>query len=341
MLTFLCVLNTKNPNSSNPKDRFLKNHVYDLKHSIEKFYTSKHNFYCLSDVKLDFCEYIPLTDNNYGYWAKLELFKHDLGKCIYFDLDVIIQKNIDWLDEINIDKNNFWTINCNLNKKSMNSSLMCWEGKIEQIYKDFNKNFIANGDEYATLKPSEMIYKYGDQSWIYDQLTNTDIKINFVKKNIEHIQFACLEDIQKADIIFLSGTNRKKDFEYSEYYKSYIKTNNINEFSLLFYHDNLNVIKQVMKLKKIEITEKNILTFIITFLKIKLNFIKEIELECYDFKNQKVKIFKRLDPFRYFYTNDIVSCLSIFMSMSSPNLIKSMEHNLKRYEKKLEEINKQ
>lgn len=75
-------------------------HVKKLKYGVENASERNIRFVCLTDFDfIDFCEVIPLKHNWDGWWSKIELFRPDLGieNAIYFDLDVIILRNIDEL----------------------------------------------------------------------------------------------------------------------------------------------------------------------------------------------------------------------------------------------------
>lgn len=75
-------------------------YVRKLKNGVENASKGSIRFICLTDLKsIDFCETIPLKHNWNGWWSKIELFRPDLnvGKAIYFDLDVLILKDIEQL----------------------------------------------------------------------------------------------------------------------------------------------------------------------------------------------------------------------------------------------------
>ncbi len=63
-------------------------------------------------------------------------------------------------------------------------------------------------------------YRYSDQSWIKDQLSNTDIKINHFNDNkVINYYNSSLKEKQNADIIFFSSRTKKRLCSYSEKYK--------------------------------------------------------------------------------------------------------------------------
>lgn len=102
-------------------------------------------FVCLTDFdSIDFCEVIPLKHKWPGWWSKIELFRPDLnlGKAIYFDLDVLILKEIEAL--INISEIIPFAMLRGWNTKSgihPSSSIMC--GRFDMysnIYEVYKKN---------------------------------------------------------------------------------------------------------------------------------------------------------------------------------------------------------
>jgi len=80
----------------------------------------------------DLIEWPNISGPKKSWWYKLQLFdtNHFSGNLLYFDLDVVIVNQLDWL--LNLDSNHFWTIHDfkRLYKKDflgMNSSVMMWD----------------------------------------------------------------------------------------------------------------------------------------------------------------------------------------------------------------------
>lgn len=271
MLNFLCVL--KRSHSYN------KNDVLHLKQLLETHYTKKFNFICLSSIPLNFCEYILLEDDLPRFWSKLELFKNVFdGKTIYFDLDLHIQNNIDWLDDIEIVDDNFWFLeDYKLRKNnSINSSLMAWSGDKTFIYKNFIdiKNIVMR--EYRNINLFK--YRYSDQSWIKDQLSNTDIKINHFNDNkVINYYNSSLKEKQNADIIFFSSRTKKRLCSYSEKYKIYNQSSNFLRTALVTEYYNEHLIKKIFPIKNdINFLKNKILFY--TFLLEYENVVKSDEI---------------------------------------------------------------
>jgi len=271
MLNFLCVL--KRSHSYN------KNDVLHLKQLLETHYTKKFNFICLSSIPLNFCDYILLEDDLPRFWSKLELFKNVFdGKTIYFDLDLHIQNNIDWLDDIEIVDDNFWFLEDDKSRKnnSINSSLMAWSGDKTFIYKNFIdiKNIVMR--EYRNINLFK--YRYSDQSWIKDQLSNTDIKINHFNDNkVINYYNSSLKEKQNADIIFFSSRTKKRECSYSVKYKIYNQSSNFLRNALVTEYYNEHLIKKIFPIKNdINFLKNKILFY--TFLLEYENVVKSDEI---------------------------------------------------------------
>lgn len=123
-----------------------------------KYISFEHNFYCLTDfpettriaVNSNGIR-LPLDHQIDGYFHKLEMFKPGLfeGPCIYFDLDVVIQKNIDHLIEL-IEEQHLRIVKTFWNEDGINSSVLAWQANspaTNNIWKTFNSN-----PEYYMMK---------------------------------------------------------------------------------------------------------------------------------------------------------------------------------------------
>jgi hypothetical protein len=99
-----------------------------------------------------------------SWWYKMQLFnqEHFAGNLLYFDLDVVITANIDWIWQLSTQY--FWTVRdfkylWRPTSYSVNSSVMWWNTQqYHSVYEDFAKKDLS-----AILK------KYrGDQDYISD-----------------------------------------------------------------------------------------------------------------------------------------------------------------------------
>lgn len=140
-------------------DKYSATHVNRLYRMVEKNLSVPFEFYCYTDDDTDIVPWIhiiPIEEEYERWWNKLYLFKKGLftGPCLYFDLDVVIQNNIDpLLDHI---ADNVTLIDCYWSY-GWNSSVMLWENN-SQLYDIF-----AADPEYWMLK-------YRGIDWmIYDE----------------------------------------------------------------------------------------------------------------------------------------------------------------------------
>jgi len=75
--------------------------VHRLRAMVARNLPTPHEFVCLSNVPIDGINVIPLQSDLPGWWSKLELFRHDLGKrVLYLDLDTLIVGDLSPLVEV-------------------------------------------------------------------------------------------------------------------------------------------------------------------------------------------------------------------------------------------------
>ena len=138
--------------------------VNRLQMNVLKYLNVPHKFWCYTEDPsgLD-CDviYMPLENDLEIYWNKLAMFQKDFvkGTCIYFDIDTVIQNNIEPLLEYKCDnlrmircywKGDFVTDGSSLKHKErydmyVNSSVLVWEaGSLDYIWDYFD----ANADYY-------------------------------------------------------------------------------------------------------------------------------------------------------------------------------------------------
>jgi hypothetical protein len=99
-----------------------------------------------------------------SWWYKMQLFntEHYAGPLLYFDLDVVIAQNIDWIWQL--DPQHFWAVRdfkylWRPTSYNINSSVMRWDTRrYGHIYEEFARK------DFATI-----LKKYrGDQDYITD-----------------------------------------------------------------------------------------------------------------------------------------------------------------------------
>lgn len=158
-------------------------HVNKLQEMVAEHLTVPHEFVCITDNHHRInCRTIEFTEGKFeGWWAKMNLFAQDSFHdwVLYFDLDVIIHRNIDALVE-NRSKN-FYTIRDFLFKDVFNSSVMFWKKDVYKslwtvynddaerfmgMYKgdqDFITQMVKSGDDWETYPDSwTWSWKWGD-----------------------------------------------------------------------------------------------------------------------------------------------------------------------------------
>jgi hypothetical protein len=172
MINVLCVYKSGGP--------YDMKYVVALKRGLE-LHAPAHRFYCLTDVpwELDgICDTIALKDNLDGWWSKIELFRFEMGRCLYFDLDVLPLKNLtpifrvcEWAKESEfIALRGFDPLAIENNWPS--SSIMSWCGNRHKIYEEFHRL----GVEAVLKEARTMTSRAGqrtDQGFIRKVVPNT------------------------------------------------------------------------------------------------------------------------------------------------------------------------
>jgi len=147
--------------------KYSADYVNILKNMCDRHITIPYQFHCLTENPQGINENIniiplPNLPGIKTWWSKLYMFAPELpiqGNILYFDLDVIIFRNIDQLFSYNPKK--FMIIRdfnrCRIpDWKLSNSSCMRWEkGQLEYLWNEFMPN------------PSKVMQvNHGDQDWI-------------------------------------------------------------------------------------------------------------------------------------------------------------------------------
>ena len=191
----------------------------DVNILFDSIYTD--NFYCITDDSTGLYPEIKVIEPEEGLdgvWNKMALFKHDLGKVMYLDLDVVIQGSIRSIYNVST----FTMVKCfwkpldqlhdgwlNNMDHNINSSVMVWKG-LECI--DIWNKFIEDPEYYMTKYHGidHFIYHEGFKSdfWkqgkIYSRLfgINADSWYNPQKEYF----------LPAASICLMNGPTTKKDY---------------------------------------------------------------------------------------------------------------------------------
>ena len=94
-------------------------------------------------IKHSLIDWPKISGPRKGWWYKMQMFnsKHFHGRMLYFDLDVVIVNNIDWILQLN--PVHFWAIRdfkhlCRGQWDGINSSVMYWDtNRYQHIYDQF------------------------------------------------------------------------------------------------------------------------------------------------------------------------------------------------------------
>jgi hypothetical protein len=105
-----------------------------------------------------------------SWWYKMQMFNpaHHAGPLLYFDLDVVIVNNIDWIWQQSL--RHFWTVRdfkylWRPTHYGINSSIMWWDTqKFQHIWEDFNSQ---------DLNKIVGVYR-GDQDYITEKIADRE-----------------------------------------------------------------------------------------------------------------------------------------------------------------------
>ena len=167
----------------NVGDKYSPSYVYALKEMVERHLTIPHRFRCITTHHLPGINTVNPFVPYQGWWSKFSLFAPMVatGPSIYFDLDVIITGNIDYLadytDTFSAPPN--WAAS---GHGGIQSSIMCWPGNWNYFYDEIRKVWpgkttedgykIFHGDKFNGEKI------WGDQEFFWHLLKDDWRRIN-------------------------------------------------------------------------------------------------------------------------------------------------------------------
>ena len=129
----------------NVGDKYGREYVFKLKNAVKRHLKVRHRFYCITD-KPHLYPFAIQADDLPGYWSKISVFKHT-GRCLYFDLDVIIHGKIEEL--------------------AMTSGAF---HMIEPLWKDPRKaKFIKDRPDIGTSLHNSSVMNWNDSREIYEK----------------------------------------------------------------------------------------------------------------------------------------------------------------------------
>lgn len=160
-------------------DKYHPGYVYALKEAVEKNLSVEHEFRCITTQKLDgittVLPYVPYQ----GWWSKLNLFTPGMATSpsLYFDLDVVITGNLDYLAEFTQHE---FAAPANWAKSGhggIQSSVMAWSG-----------NWTAPYDYIKPQWPEVRDRLWGDQELLWELLGDEWVRIPGIKSYKYHGQ---------------------------------------------------------------------------------------------------------------------------------------------------------
>lgn len=135
-------------------------------------FTEPHRIVPSPMIRHDLVEWPLVSNTRKAWWYKLQMFDpiHQLEQIFYFDLDVVITGDLDWI--VNLDKNFFWAIRdwrylWRPSWQGINSSLLYWNrSQADHIWKQFAHRDISHWVR---------IYA-GDQDFIGNAVENSQLR---------------------------------------------------------------------------------------------------------------------------------------------------------------------
>lgn len=160
-------------------DKYPVGYVYALRDMVKKYLTVPHNFICITSQQLKNVTTIKPVVFYSGWWQKIGLFAPGVAKrhSIYFDLDIVIVGNINYL----LDYTGSFSAPANWAKSGyggIQSSVMVWPGKWNTPFYLFN------------YERDKKLY-HGDQEYLSAKLTDDWQKI----PNIGSYKYHCLSSL--------------------------------------------------------------------------------------------------------------------------------------------------
>ena len=140
-------------------DKYNKAYVYALKEMVAKNLTLPHRFRCITNQHLPGINTVLPPVSYPGWWQKIGLFAPLLatGPSVYFDLDVVITGNVDYL----ADYTDRFSAPANWAQSGyggIQSSVMCWPGNWTAPYERF---------DWQDMQKRKV---WGDQEYLWELL---------------------------------------------------------------------------------------------------------------------------------------------------------------------------
>ena len=171
-------------------DKYDSAYVYALKEAVDKHLTIPHQFRCITKRKLEGIQTVLPPVPYQGWWAKIGLFAPLVatGPSLYFDLDVVITGNINYLADY---------VSCRTLAAPANwaqsghggiqSSIMAWPGNWTYPYDRIKPLWPgrATPDGYRIFEGKKL---WGDQEWLWHLLGDDWEKIPYIGSYKYHVR---------------------------------------------------------------------------------------------------------------------------------------------------------
>lgn len=250
-------------------NKFSYRHVNRLYKMVKKNFKSNFDFYCHTenpykinkDIKIVNLppEWKEYKDEVYPYWVKLQSFfeKPTDDIHIYFDLDIVIQKDITHLPKYCVENKicfvkAYWKPHFHLKTPvapdydmDLNASVMIWKGDCTWAWKKFKDNLNYYALIYNGTDPYLYVHHFDKLNWlpegeVYSRLYGYD-KDNFYNPHKGDAKKLFYKE--DYNICIFNGWNRKKKIN-----GSYMLTNKAYEgYEKYWNHKTTKSILKVLK----------------------------------------------------------------------------------------------
>lgn len=167
-------------------DKYDSAYVYALKEMVEKNLTIPHEFRCITKRKLDGIQTRNPPVPYQGWWSKLGLFHPGVatGSSLYFDLDVVITGNIDYLAEYT----DTFSAPANWAASAMaESNHQSWHGLVDGIIRLSNSITRRIQSDYGAIKSF-----YGNCSAMIGKRFRMSGRISITSDQVGKYQIGCI-----------------------------------------------------------------------------------------------------------------------------------------------------
>jgi len=192
MVTFLTVLKSRKQEDDYGMhvgySIYYPEYVYALQKQIEKYYPHPHRFICLTDFEDMNCETISLGDNLPGWWSKIELFKIQGDRFIYFDLDTFIISDITELIEYPHTMSALHEISSRkIIPRRFASGIMAWSGDHKEVYRKFMEDPLGNMQKYKKGGDQHFLNEFYPDFKSISEITSGIINYKFELRDKENL----------------------------------------------------------------------------------------------------------------------------------------------------------